>query len=88
MRVAALCATSDQNVSRETPAHTGNTANPSPPNGEETPKNGCHSLCVYVERVSLTVRRGAQRFPLRLPLRTRCIAPRVQAQALYGHGNA
>ena len=38
MRVAALCATSDENVSRERPAHTANAANPSPPNGEETPK--------------------------------------------------
>jgi hypothetical protein len=40
MRVAALCATSDENVSRERPAHTANAANPSPPNGEETQLNG------------------------------------------------
>jgi hypothetical protein len=36
MRVAALCATSNENVSREKPAHTANAAKPSPPNGEET----------------------------------------------------
>jgi hypothetical protein len=64
MRVAALCATSDENVSRERPAHTANAANPSPPNGEETP--------FARERD----RRGATHYPLLTqpaPLRSRRI---------------
>jgi hypothetical protein len=37
MRVTTLCATSEENVSRESPAQAPNTARPSPPTRRETP---------------------------------------------------